>query len=231
MRARRFTTLRFLAVIASFITILAHFIPVLGLLYVWTLLTSILIMGIAFANWRAHRDRYAFWITIGLLFSLAGDIALLQPDRYFLPGLAAFLLTHVSYLVAFTRDAKFPAHFFSWLFYLSVVGAIYIFLFANFPQELKLPIAVYSLLLASMAAQATGRSLTLRTTSARLAAIGGLFFLISDTLLAFDRFHASLLLSPVLILIPYYLGQLLIASSTRLLQAASSKHISPRQLP
>ena len=215
MRARTFTTLQFLAVIAGFIAILIHFILVPALLYVWTSLTSILIMGIAFANWCAHRERYAFWITVGLLFSLSGDIALLQPDRYFLPALAAFLLTHVSYLVAFTRDAKFPAHFPSWLFYLAVVGAIYIFLFANFPQGLKLPIAVYSVLLASMAAQATGRSLILRTTSARLAAIGGLFFLLSDTLLAFDRFHAPLFLSPVLILIPYYLGQLLIASSTR----------------
>jgi len=215
MRARPFTTLKFLAVIGSFIAILVHFIPVTGLFYVSTLLASILIMGIAFANWRAHRDSYPFWITIGLLFSLGGDIALLQADRYFLLGLAAFLLTHLTYLVAFTRDARFPAHFSSWLFYLAVVSAIYIFLFANFPQGLKLPVAVYSVFLASMAAQATSRSLTLRTTSARLAAIGGLFFMLSDTLLAFDRFHAPLFLAPVLILIPYYLGQLLIASSTR----------------
>jgi uncharacterized membrane protein YhhN len=216
MRTLPFSTLQFLAALASVIAILLHFVPAPALVYVFTPLATILITGIAFANWRAHREACAFWITIGLLFSLAGDLALLQPDRYFLPGLAAFLLTHVAYLVAFTRDVKFPARFSIWLLYLGVIAAIYVFLLVNFPAGLKLPIACYSVLLASMAAQAAGRSLTLKTTSARLAAIGGLLLMLSDTLLTFDRFHAPLTGAPALILTPYYLGQLLIASSTTL---------------
>jgi hypothetical protein len=39
--------------------------------------------------------------------------------------------------------------------------------------------------------------------------------MLPDFLLAFDRFHTLILLAPLLILIPYYLGQWRIASSTR----------------
>jgi len=68
--------------------------------------------------------------------------------------------------------------------------------------------------LVSMAAQAMGRSFLLRTSAARFAAIGALLFVLSDGLLALNRFYAPLRLAPLLILVPYYTGQWLIASST-----------------
>ncbi|HEX5809824.1 MAG TPA: lysoplasmalogenase family protein, partial [Anaerolineales bacterium] len=43
-----------------------------------------------------------FWFGIGLLFSLLGDVLLLVPeDRMFIPGLVAFLFTHICYLMGF----------------------------------------------------------------------------------------------------------------------------------
>ena len=44
---------------------------------------------------------------LGLLLSLLGDIALLWPQQGFLPGLMAFLLAHIAYIVAFTREHRF----------------------------------------------------------------------------------------------------------------------------
>ena len=41
------------------------------------------------------------WFGIGILFSLAGDIALMFIDRFFIVGLVAFLLGHVAYLIGF----------------------------------------------------------------------------------------------------------------------------------
>ena len=43
---------------------------------------------------------HAFWFGSGILFSLAGDV-LLSFERMFLPGLVAFLLAHLSYIVGF----------------------------------------------------------------------------------------------------------------------------------
>jgi uncharacterized membrane protein YhhN len=187
------------------------------LVYVFKPLATVLILGFAVANWRHGRGSYSYslWIAIGLLFSLVGDVFLLWPSLYFIHGLAAFLLTHLAYLIAFTRDARFPARVWIWILYLAIAATLYAFLYPNLPVPLKLPVALYSALLSSMAAQAMGRFLVVKTKPAQSAAIGAVFFMLSDFLLAFDRFHTLILLAPVLLLIPYYLGQWLIASSTR----------------
>jgi len=200
-----------LVAIAVLLTLAGHLLSAPWLSYLFKPLATLLLFSIAFSYWVSHRNSYALWIAIGLLFSLAGDVALLWPALYFLPGLGAFLFTHVAYLMAFTRDAKFPARLPIWFLYLATAGAFYALLFPHLPNNLKSPVAFYALLLASMAAQAMGRSLVLKTQPARLAAIGAILFMLSDLLLAFDRFHTALLLAPILILIPYYLAQWLIA--------------------
>lgn len=186
-----------------------------SLSYVFKPLATIFILTIALTSWLARKDVYSLWIAIGLFFSLAGDVLLLRSDQYFLYGLSAFLVTHIAYLIAFTRDAKFPARPAVWIGYFALAASLLLLLWTNLPPAMKIPVALYSAVLASMAGQAMGRFLALQTRAARLAAIGAILFAFSDTLLAFDRFHAVILLAPALILIPYYLGQLLIASSTK----------------
>jgi len=194
--------------------IAVHFLA--SSLLLWTLapLATLLILAIAFANWRARKDRYSLWITIGLLFSLVGDVLLLTPDRFFTLGLSAFLLTHIAYLFAFSRDTHFPARLGVWTLYLLFAACCYFLLFSRLPAGLRIPVAVYAAFLVSMAAQAMGRSFLLRTSAARLAAIGALLFVLSDGLLALDRFYVPIRLAPLLILVPYYAAQWLIASST-----------------
>jgi len=80
----------------------------------FTPLATTCILALAVSNWRSFRKNYALWISIGLFFSLLGDIALLCAEKYFLFGLVAFLFTHIAYLMAFTRDAKFPVRWSVW---------------------------------------------------------------------------------------------------------------------
>lgn len=209
-----FSALIFVAVA---LVLAGHLLASPLLVYSFKPLATALILGIAIANWRRGKDCYSYslWISIGLLFSLVGDVFLLWPSLYFIHGLAAFLLTHLAFLIAFTRDARFPARVWIWILYLAIAATLYAFLYPNLPVPLKLPVALYSAVLSSMAAQAMGRFLVVKTKPAQSAAIGAVFFMLSDFLLAFDRFHSLILLAPVLILIPYYLGQWLIVSSTR----------------
>ena len=183
-----------------------------------------LLLALAVSSWRTFKKNYALGIAIGLLFSVLGDIALLRPADYFLWGLVAFLFAHVAYLIAFTRDAKFPARVFISLLFLFVAAALYLFLSPGLSSILKLPVAVYALLLASMAGQAMGRYAAMRSHAARLAAIGALLFMLSDALLAIDRFRAPLPRASLLILTPYFLGQWLIALSTCEPSAPSLSH-------
>lgn len=185
------------------------------LVYLFKPFATIVIIWIAFANWRAHYDRYAFWVTAGLIFSLAGDILLIWPARHFLFGLVAFLFAHIAYLIAFTRGVEFPERPVAWLFYLAIGAAIYAVLWSRLPLFLRFPLAFYTLFLSGMAAQALGRFLALRAPSARLAAIGAALFLLSDALLAVDRFYAPFPLAALFVLATYYLAQWLIASSTQ----------------
>jgi len=214
MTARAFTTLTLATVLAVFLTLAGYYWPSLWLVYLFKPLATLFLILIAFFHWIENRSAYSQWIVIGLVFSFLGDVFLIWPNQYFLPGLAAFLLTHVAYLVAFTRECRFLVNFVLWLAYLLVIVAFCSFLYPTVPTGLKVPVLLYAILLATMAGQAMGNFLELRTASALRAAVGALLFLLSDLLLAFDRFHRPLLYATALILIPYYVGQYLIASST-----------------
>src|ERR1700722_17412560 len=55
--------------------------------------------------------RLAWWIDVGIALSVVGDIALLSSgEGAFLVGLAAFLLAHVAYVVAFVGVAVWSPH-------------------------------------------------------------------------------------------------------------------------
>jgi len=184
------------------------------LTYIFKPLATVLILALALANAAKTKLPFARWISLGIFFSLLGDILLLWPDEWLLPGLAVFLLAHIAYLAAFSRDAKFPANAAIWLAFLTVSVANFFALRPHLPINLEPPVAIYAFALATMAAQAIGRAMLLRTLAAKLAATGAVFFLLSDSLLSWDRFHHPLPLAPLLILAPYYLAQCLIASST-----------------
>ncbi len=204
-----------LAFAASAESVAAHMVRDQMFVLIFKPLAAILLLALPVYSWSRTKQPIALWISIGLFFSLIGDILLLWPDKLFLPGLAAFLITHIAYLVAFTRDAKFPAHWLTLILFLQLAAVDCFALHSHLPAGFAFPVVIYSLALSTMTAQALGRFLLLRASAAKLAAIGAVCFLLSDTFLALDRFQTSLPLAPILILVPYYAAQLLIAFSTR----------------
>jgi uncharacterized membrane protein YhhN len=196
-------------------TIVGHLGHSPWLVYIFKPLATILVLGIALANWISQKHSYALWICAGLAFSLAGDILLMWPERFFVPGLGAFLLAHLAYLVAFSRGVKFPASWRSWGLYLAIGAVALVALNGGIPSGLKAPVALYAIAVATMAAQAMGRYLRLQSSAARLAAAGGIFFMLSDGLLAVDRFRTAVPYAAIAVLVPYYVAQVLIALSTR----------------
>ena len=154
------------------------------------------------------------WIVIGLVFSLAGDVALLWPVQGFLVGLVAFLLGHVAYLVALTRRVKFlasPPAFGVWAI---VAASVLAGLWAGVPIELRAPVLVYVCALAAMAAQATSVWLARRGHDVarwRTVAIGGALFVLSDAILATDKFVGGIPMPTLWNLSIYWLAQWFIA--------------------
>jgi uncharacterized membrane protein YhhN len=155
------------------------------------------------------------WIVIGLACSLAGDVALLWPVQGFLVGLVAFLLGHVSYLVALTRRVRFLANPPAFGVWALVAASVLAGLWAGVPAELRAPVLVYVGALAAMAAQATSVWLARRgqvdAARWRTVAIGGALFVLSDAILATDRFVGGMAMPTLWNLSLYWLAQWFIA--------------------
>ncbi|MFZ5544521.1 MAG: lysoplasmalogenase [Pseudomonadota bacterium] len=176
-------------------------------------LTTLLVIAYAWGR-GAQTPAVRRWVLVGLWLSLAGDVALLWPQQGFLPGLVSFLLAHLAYLVAFTRDTRLAARPLPFAAYALLAAGILAWLWPGVPAPLKLPVMAYVVFLASMAAQAASRWMAHRETAGlQLGALGGLLFMCSDALLAADRFHAPLPAAAVWILSTYWLAQWCIASS------------------
>jgi uncharacterized membrane protein YhhN len=131
----------------------------------------------------------------GLLLSLAGDVALfLRPRAGFAAGLIAFLMAHLAYALTFFAlgMAWVPAG----LAFLALAGLgspllrrIMAGLRCTGRDKLKGPILIYSAALAWMVASAVGFAARAGWHGAApLAVLGGASFLISDSLLAWNRF-------------------------------------------
>jgi len=179
-------------------------------------LTTLLVIGFAWQR-GAPGDARRRGLLAGLGLSLLGDVALLWPQQGFLPGLVAFLLAHLAYLWAFSRGLRLAARPVAFVGYAVLAGAVLTTLWPGVPAGLRLPVAVYVLCLAAMAAQTAcwwlAASGAPAQALARRAAIGGFLFLTSDALLATNKFHTLLPLGTLWILASYWAAQWLLASS------------------
>jgi sterol desaturase/sphingolipid hydroxylase (fatty acid hydroxylase superfamily)/uncharacterized membrane protein YhhN len=151
-----------------------------------------------------------YLLVAALCFSLIGDV-LLMLGGYFVFGLVAFLCAHLAYIALFKQSVPWLPHRGALLASLVYGGATYAYCFSHLPDALKLPVAAYVLVIALMGAQALGRASVLRDTPSRSVGIGALFFLLSDTLLAINRFVQPLPVSALWVLSSYYVAQILIA--------------------
>ena len=173
-----------------------------------------LVLALAVVLARSRRSGVAgparALLLAGLACSLAGDVFLMLPGR-FIPGLVAFLAAHLCYIALFKRGlAWFPSRI-ALVGTLAVGAAMYAFLFASLGPVLKVAVAAYVLVISLMAAQAIGRAAVLRDAPSVAVAAGACFFLLSDSLLATNRFAFPVPLAPLWVLATYYAAQILIA--------------------
>ncbi|MRX31693.1 lysoplasmalogenase [Aminobacter sp. MDW-2] len=179
--------------------------------------TATLLLLIAVLRGMDSRS-YGLPIAIGLGFAAVGDFFLMLPGDYFLAGLVCFLLTHCAYIWALTRDSKFAGNIGIFALFAALAAAVFAGLWSYLPSPMRIPVALYALVLATMAAQALSRDRQLAGTpaqkAARLAALGGLFFMVSDTVLAYGRFRWNIPYNAIWVLGTYYAAQYLFARST-----------------
>lgn len=164
-------------------------------------------------------------LALALCFSLAGDVFLLDDTRFFIAGLASFLVTHVLYIWLMARSHGWlPQR--QWVWPVLLVGLLmYALLWPHLSEPgLALAVALYMLVISLMAAQALGRAavagqtvgvaadklLASNAQRARRVAWGACIFMLSDSLIAISRFLVPLPDTALWVLSCYYLAQMLI---------------------
>ncbi|PWE39402.1 hypothetical protein C9I49_26235 [Pseudomonas prosekii] len=161
----------------------------------------------------APPTEYRRWISLGLIFSLLGDVLLGWPGDLFVFGLGAFLVAHLAYLKAYLSDCRRLA-----LLPLVIalgVGALLLgILILNGLGPLLVPVIVYAMAISAMLWRALARLGTdVPKRSALLAAAGALAFVFSDSVIGINRFVTPFHAAPYVIILSYWLGQWGIAAS------------------
>ncbi len=145
-----------------------------------------------------------YWIGMGLLFGSLGDIFLTNSEElFFILGLASFLVGHIFYIIYFVKNFKFQ-YLGIWIMILILCfsGILSGILIPNLPQDLIIPVSIYIIVISFMAIS-TGFYQYFNYYSF----LGAILFLISDTMIAINKFLFPIQFSNIFIMVSYYMAQ------------------------
>ena len=149
-----------------------------------------------------------------LFFSWAGDLFLLfesKNELFFIFGLVCFLTTHILYIIYFLRiNSGAPSLLKKQpLLILIVIAYGFALVWLLFPhlKDLKLPVIIYAIVICSMLLCSLHIHLKLTARSAIFYLGGATAFVLSDSLLAVNKFYLPFAYAGVFIMLTYCMAQ------------------------
>ena len=156
-------------------------------------------------------------LILGLIFCWLGDVLLMfeyKDPIFFILGLAGFLIGHIFYILYFSKQSAVPQKLKEkkMMMLLPVLLYVLLLLYILYPSlgDLKIPVIVYAIVLASMLSMALWQSQKIDSAIARLFIAGAISFVLSDSLLALNKFSHPFSSAGFLIMFTYCLAQYLI---------------------
>src|SRR5215204_5212447 len=172
-------------------------------------------------NTRKTDSSLKYLIILALVFAWLGDVLLLidkHSKTFFVYGLSAFLIAHIFYIFYFwkirraNKIEKFPNP----LIFLAVAAyslSLFGFIAPNV-KNLLLPVGIYALVISTMLAASLAAFDFGKQNFGKISVAGTLLFIVSDSILAINRFAAPFELAPVFVMATYALAQLLITEGS-----------------
>lgn len=173
------------------------------------------LIAVAFSLYKNHNNKKEFiFLVLSLFFAGIGDILLLNDSNiFFIYGLVAFLISHILYIILFNIQNSNPLYFNKDSLLFGIVLIIYAFLFfhviKNNLGELNIPVIFYIIIITLMVFSAFRRN---KGKGYIWVLFGSICFIISDSILAYDKFCHHYTNNNYLILIFYLIAQLFIVS-------------------
>ncbi len=177
--------------------------------------TKLLLMPVlALTVYSASDHPKKNFIITALVFSFLGDFFLLLESKsplFFVYGLLAFLIAHILYIIFFIRLKSPGRSLLSTHPYIPVLILIYgaglIYLIYPFLGSLKIPVIIYAGIICSMLLSTFYVYRAVSVFSGFQFIAGASLFVISDSLLAINKFRESLPLAGLLIMLTYCAAQ------------------------
>lgn len=167
----------------------------------------------------AKKSTFTVPVLLAFFFSWLGDNFLMLSGRnelFFYAGVGGFFCAQLTYIYTFIKYSEQGGSGLlqrkPWIavFFLAYVAGMLFLLFPGMEGIMKAVITIYALSLMLMSMMALNRSGRVGDLSCRLVFIGSLFFLISDSMIALNKFYHAIPLAGFLIMITYIAAQYLI---------------------
>lgn len=166
------------------------------------------------------RESLSNMVLLALVFSWLGDVLLMLESRheiFFIAGLLAFLVAHLYYIfsyrqfrIADTSKALLGVQRFRFSFPIILAGTGLITVLYTHLGALKVPVIVYALVLVLMVVNALFRFGRTSISSFAMVFFGATLFMISDSMIAINKFLLPVAYSGFWIMITYLAAQILI---------------------
>ena len=150
---------------------------------------------------------------LALLLSWAGDVLLMFQSKdanFFMAGLGAFLLAHIGYIV-FLHKLRVRESIRSNAWFLLIIVVYYASLLSflsPYLGDMKMPVRVYGLVISFMLLLAFHMAYHSNRVAGRYLVIGACLFVISDSILAINKFYQPFAGAGLLIMASYAFAQL-----------------------
>ena len=212
---KKFTVLFFLIFIAELLAVYYNW-RYEWLEYITKPLILLSLMGFIIVSTKGISCKFKRLILIALFFSWFGDLFLMIDEKYpvlFIFGLASFLISHLLYIFAFNKTAHPPLDVplikkHPWIIFLLIVFGSYVFkTLQHSLGEMVVPVIVYLIAILAMFIFALNRWGKVNRDSFLWITFGALFFIISDSILAFDKFHEHINNAHLIIMATYMFAQ------------------------
>ncbi|MBL7829077.1 MAG: lysoplasmalogenase [Saprospiraceae bacterium] len=162
------------------------------------------------------------WL-IGLLFSTLGDVLLMFPGSlFFLLGLSSFLIAHLAYIGAINVGLRGQRGFLIknplWILpFMAYPIALLVWLWPGIPEAMRIPVAVYAIVIATMAQSVCNLRGYVPAEMFKSMMLGAVLFVLSDSLIAVNKFGYAFSGAHVAIIATYVAGQWLLARGVRMM--------------
>jgi uncharacterized membrane protein YhhN len=159
-------------------------------------------------------------LILALFFSWGGDVLLMKSDEmFFILGLVSFLISHVFYIFTFRQfreeddaEALHGLQKVRFAFPVILYGTGLVIILLPHLGELVTPVIIYALVLTLMVLNALFRYKRTSASSFTMVFSGAILFMISDSLLAINKFLEPINYSGIWIMSTYISAQFLIVT-------------------